>query len=83
MFYCYILKSINSGKYYIGSTENFQKRLIIHNLGRVKSTKHDKPWILVKLENFQSLREARKRELQIKNWKSREAIEKLFKTPGF
>ena len=80
MFYFYILKSLISLKCYVGSSENIGKRLKFHNLGKVKSTKYDKPWKLVYSESFKNLREARKRELQVKNWKSRLAIERLIKT---
>lgn len=73
----YILKSIKSGKYYTGSTENVIKRLAKHNRGEVKSTKAYRPWNLIYKESFLSKQEARKRELQIKSWKSRRAIEKL------
>jgi len=44
MFYFYILKSEKTGKYYVGSTENFENRLKMHNFGKVKSTKNSKPW---------------------------------------
>ena len=77
MFFCYILKSLRSSKYYIGSTENLDKRLKLHNTGKVRSTKSDMPWQRIYFESFESLSNARKRELQIKNWKSRKAIEHL------
>jgi len=31
MYYCYILKSLKDGSYYIGSTENLKNRLLKHN----------------------------------------------------
>ena len=80
MHYCYILKSVKSSKYYIGATDNLKERLLQHNLGRNRSTKKDKPWKLYYSEDFTDLRSARKRELQIKHWKSRVAIEKLYKS---
>lgn len=80
MFYCYILKSLKSSKYYIGASENMEERLKFHNTGKVKSTKRDRPWIVVYREGFTTLRKARKRELQIKRWKSRKAIERLIKS---
>ncbi|MDI6883027.1 MAG: GIY-YIG nuclease family protein [Patescibacteria group bacterium] len=80
MFYCYILQSLKSSKYYIGTSGNLEERLKFHNAGKVKSTKGDRPWKIVYYEKFTTLREARKRELQIKRWKSRKAIERLIKT---
>ena len=39
MFFIYILKSLDSRKYYIGSTKNVERRLSLHNAGQVQSTK--------------------------------------------
>ena len=80
MFYFYILQSLISCRYYVGSTEDLKNRLLLHNKGMVRSTKSDKPWRLVYSESFSTLKEARKRELQVKKWKSRLAIERLIKT---
>jgi len=77
MFYLYILKSQNFGTYYIGSTHDTEKRLKMHNSGFVKSTKNKRPWLLIYKEEFVALSEARKRELQLKSWKKRRAIESL------
>jgi putative endonuclease len=38
-----------------------------------------KDWVIVYSEAFEDVSEARKREIQIKNWKSRTLIEKLVK----
>ena len=78
-FYAYILKSRN-GSYYVGSTNDRDVRLSYHNDGKVKSTKSGRPWKMIYSESFDTLGDARKRELQIKNWKSRAAIERLIKT---
>ncbi|TSC89122.1 MAG: excinuclease abc c subunit domain protein [Parcubacteria group bacterium Gr01-1014_3] len=78
MFYCYILKSRQSNKYYVGSTKDLNERLKLHNSGLVKSTKSAIPWVVVHSEKFESLSAARSRELKIKSWKSRLAIERLF-----
>ncbi len=79
MPHVYIIRSKKSGKYYIGCSNNITARLVIHNSGRVISTKTDRPWELIHSETYPNLREARKRERQIKKWKSRAAIERLFK----
>jgi putative endonuclease len=80
MPYTYILASIQGNSYYIGSTNNLENRLEHHNKGRSKYTKLKKPWNLIYFEEFLSLSLARKREKQIKSWKSRRAIEGLIKT---
>ena len=43
------------------------------------STKSERPWRLVHLETYPDMKIARRRERQIKNWKSRMAVERLFK----
>ena len=77
MYYCYILQSQKSNKYYIGSTFNVTNRVSMHNGKRVKSTKPYIPWVLKYKESFHTLKEARRREVQIKSWHSRAAIERL------
>ena len=77
MYYEYILKSVKTNKYYVGSTNNVERRLREHNGGRSKYTKNEVPWNLVFTDEFTTLKEARKREIQIKSWKKRSAIEKL------
>ncbi len=67
----------------MGSTENFKSRLALHNTGQVKSTRLEKPWKRVFIQNFSTLTATRKRELQVKHWKSRKAIERLVKTSHF
>ncbi len=78
-FFTYILKSKINGKHYIGSTEDLEKRLIKHNSGQVKATKHYKPWGIIHQEMFLTRNEAYKRELQIKKYKGGEAFKKLLK----
>jgi len=52
--------------YYIGSTDNFEKRLKEHNSGKTKSIKHRVLFELVYREEFKTKTEARKREIQLK-----------------
>jgi putative endonuclease len=77
MYWIYILQSLLNNRYYVGSTNNKESQLEKHNHGYVYSTKAYRPWIIVYSESFQTLKDARHREKQIKNWKSRESIEKL------
>ena len=76
MFYTYILKSQNNS-FYIGSCEDIDKRILLHNQGSVRSTKRGIPWTLVHKELFLDFKSARQRELKIKSWKSRKAIQNL------
>ena len=77
MCYTYILKSKSTLGYYVGSCNNVKNRLVMHNNGYVQSTRAARPWKLYYVEEYPDLRDARKRELQIKRWKSRAAIERL------
>jgi len=67
MFYSYILKSLKDGRYYYGSTENLDLRLIKHNKGDVKSTKGRIPFIIHFYEVFGTRSEAFKREQYYKS----------------
>ena len=61
----------------MGCTENVQQRILDHNQKRSPYTSTGVPWIVKYSEKFETLSEARKRELQIKNKKSRKYIEYL------
>ena len=73
----YILKSRIGLGYYIGHTQNLEKRLNRHNSGLVRSTKKGKPWVVIYTEKYLTKQDAYKRELQIKSYKGREAFKKL------
>jgi putative endonuclease len=76
-FVTYILYSSKIDKYYIGSTENLEKRLENHNLGKSTFTSRGIPWLLVYFEEFSNRSDSLKREKEIKNKKSRKYIEYL------
>ncbi|WP_426326241.1 GIY-YIG nuclease family protein [Pedobacter sp. R-06] len=82
MFYTYILFSKIRDKYYIGSTVNLTERLKKHNTNHSGFTGHTGDWHIVWFEIFDSLRDARIKENQIKKWKSRVMIEKLIASTG-
>ncbi len=68
-----------NGSYYVGSCKDINRRFNLHNAGQVKSTKRYILWKLVYKKECKTLSRARKRELQIKSWKSKIAIGKLIK----
>lgn len=82
MFYVYILKSNKSGKFYVGCTDDLNRRLKEHNSGKSRYTRNKGPWSVEYREEFVALKEARKREKQIKSWKKRKAIENLIRLSG-
>ena len=73
------IKSDFTEKYYIGHTKNLEKRLKRHNSGLVRSTKAGTSWIVIYTEEYQTKKDAYRRELQIKSFKSGEAFKKLIK----
>jgi len=51
---------------YVGTSRDVRKRLDQHNAGYSKSTKPYRPFVLVHVEGFDTLAEARKREWYLK-----------------
>ena len=67
MWYTYVIKSESTGKIYVGSTSNVERRLKEHNLGENISTKNKGPW---KLEAYIGVHEERKARTLEKYFKS-------------
>ena len=67
MYYTYILKSLKDGRYYYGHTENLEKRLLVHNSGKVKATMYRRPLLLHYCEEFESRSQAAQREYFFKS----------------
>lgn len=67
MYHSYILKSSKDGRFYYGSTQNIEERILKHNSGNVKSTKHRRPLILHFSEEHQTHIEAFQREMFYKS----------------
>ncbi|WP_298326943.1 GIY-YIG nuclease family protein [Dokdonia sp. Asnod1-B02] len=78
-FYIYILFSSSLNRYYIGSTNDVEERLKKHLSSNKGFTSKAKDWEVKYTESFETRSEAVQREMQIKKWKSRIMIEKLFK----
>lgn len=66
-YYTYILKCADN-TLYVGATNNLDKRLIQHNTSKQGAhyTKIRRPVILVHSETFETFRESRKREAELK-----------------
>jgi putative endonuclease len=67
MFYVYVIRSDIDGRFYVGMTEDVDKRLEQHNKGMTFSTKGYRPWKLFFNEILQTREEARKREKYLKS----------------
>ena len=72
-FTVYILQCADN-TYYIGCTNNLEKRLKEHNFSKngAHYTKIRRPVVLKYQENFTTLLEARGREAELKRWKRSE-----------
>ena len=70
MYITYILECADKS-FYVGCTNDLKRRLLQHN--NLKSgahyTKIRRPVTVVYSENFQTLTEARRREIEIKSWR--------------
>jgi putative endonuclease len=82
MYNLYIIQSLTTGKFYIGHTNDLQRRLLEHNSGQTKSTRSGKPWILVYTKEYSSNIEAGREELRLKKMKSHKFIEDYINNPG-
>lgn len=70
MFFVYIIQSLKTKKFYIGSTEDLEKRFVFHNEGKSVYTSKYLPYELVYSEEYQTKQEALKREKEIKKMKN-------------
>lgn len=70
MFFVYILECADK-TLYIGSTNDLEKRLHQHNNSKSGAhyTKIRRPVVLKYSEKFETLTEARRREVELKGWK--------------
>ena len=81
-FYVYIMYSLSFDQYYVGHTENLENRIFRHTNSGSKATKKAKDWVIVYTEEFKSRESAARRELEIKNKKSRKYIDWLISSVG-
>ena len=77
MYYVYFAKN-ERNKLYTGITENLQKRISTHNIKQGALFTKPGNFQIVFYEEYPTLTEARRREIQIKKWR-REKKEKLIK----
>ena len=67
MVYVYVLKSLVSGKVYVGMARDVSVRLEEHNAGKSKFTKGHKPWQIVYREGHPDWVSGRVREKYLKS----------------
>lgn len=83
MFTTYAIGNILKNKIYIGHTDNLKKRLQRHNkkLPNKRSSftsKNHGKWFLIYKEEFQTRKEAMKREKELKGYQGRKFIREKF-----
>ncbi len=77
MFYVYILESKCDNSFYIGQTEDLEKRLDFHNQGLSKYTSRKIPWRIVYFEEYKMRTEALMRERFLKKQRNRDFYKSL------
>jgi len=82
-FGVYILESQKNGRYYVGSTEDIDRRLRQHNAGSVLSTRNARPWILMVFVNCVNLTDARSSEYRLKKYKRKDILKKVIQDAVF
>lgn len=68
MYQVYVLRSKKDSSFYVGYTNNIERRLKEHNNGLVEYTRKYLPWRLIYYESFLSIEDAKKREKSLKSF---------------
>ena len=74
--YVYILKD-KTGRFYVGSTDNLERRLKQHKNGHTQTTRNMNDFEIALNQEYESLNLARKIETKIKKLKRKDYIEKI------
>ncbi|PKM99598.1 MAG: endonuclease [Elusimicrobia bacterium HGW-Elusimicrobia-2] len=77
MYFAYVLKNKNSGKYYHGHTDNLARRLFEHNEEKRHYAGVRGPWEIVYYEEFSTRSEAMEREKFFKGGSGREFLKNI------
>ncbi len=83
MYYVYIIESLKNNSYYIGQTDNLNKRIERHNKGRNLSTKAYIPWELKWWNEYETRSEAMAIEKKLKGIKKREGLKSFVEKNNF
>ncbi|MDO8610728.1 MAG: GIY-YIG nuclease family protein [bacterium] len=77
--YVYIIRNINKNNYYIGSTNNFERRFKEHQNGYVRSTKYLRSFEIELVQEYNTIKQAIQIELKLKKLKRKDCIKKIIK----
>ncbi|MEK7598943.1 MAG: GIY-YIG nuclease family protein [Patescibacteria group bacterium] len=78
-WYTYLLMSKKINEWYVGSTKNMQKRILSHNAGKNRSTKHGTPWKIIYCEVGLNQKDAGAREKYLKSGMGRRYLKNRLK----
>ncbi len=78
MHYVYILLNEARTRTYTGFADDVEKRLAMHNAGRVKASGPYRPYNIIHTESFETLKEARQKEKFYKSTAGRRRIKEMF-----
>ena len=79
MYYVYLLQSLKCDRFYIGCTVSVEKRLALHNCGRVFSTKPYRPWQIIHVEAYRNQNDALRRERYLKTSQGARLLKRMLK----
>lgn len=77
MHYVYVLQSKKDGNFYTGCTNDLKKRFLLHDNGKILSTKNRNPFLLIYYEAFLNQKDAFAREQWLKTGWGRNHINKI------
>ncbi len=77
----YVLRSIKTGRRYVGITEDIERRLEEHNFGHTVSTRGGIPWRLIYSEAHANRSLAARRERFLKSGQGRAFLDQLQSQP--
>jgi len=80
MFFVYVLRSEVTGRRYVGSCQDLERRLAQHNARQSKATRPGFPWVLVHAERFAKREEAVCRERFLKTGRGRDELDRIEST---
>lgn len=78
MHHVYILLNEAKTRTYTGVADDVNKRLELHNAGRVKASRPYRPYNIIHTESFETLKEARQKEKFYKSTTGRRKIKEMF-----
>jgi putative endonuclease len=77
MYHVYILLNERKSRTYTGVAEDVNKRLTLHNTGRVKSSSPYRPYRIIRAKSFEALSEVRQKEKFYKSTTGRRRLREM------